>query len=130
MKKLYIILFVISVTNCTNPYAGDLADKWEVVIDDWLLKSYPFDVFDYINAPQGWNAEWETTLTFIANDPPGWKFVNWNLPSGHSYCVPNPVVDSKNPRKQVIFNSFKNMDPCNMALEIRSITPNFIKIEE
>ena len=130
MKKLYLILFVISLTNCSdyNPYAGDLADRWKVVIDNWDY--YPFDAYDYIDAPGGWSAEWETSLSFIASDPPGWRFINWNIPSWHSYCVPDPVVDPNNPRKQVIFNSVSRMSPCNMALEIHAITPNFIKIEE
>ena len=126
MKKLYIILFVISVTfSCT---LEDSDDTW--VVNAWYEgnEDFPFDVYDYIEAPQGWEALWGETLTFIATDPPGWKFVNWNTPSWYGYCEPKPLVHPDNPRMQVIYNDFYRMQPCNMPLRNINITPNFIKL--
>lgn len=121
MKKLLLIISVISLLSCEVDQ-GHYGKYWEAVLTDDFKQFEPFIV-----APNGWKAKWDETLTFEAQDIPGYTFVSWDLPSWYSSCMHRPVVDPNNPRIQIVHNPIDRMSPCNSPLEVVVLTPNYIK---
>ena len=127
MKKLYLILFVISVTSC-SVFDDDCIDGCTFKVYAYTRNNVPFDVYDYIEAPGGYEGLWGETLEFIALDPPGYKFVGYIGDSRRSYCYRVlPVVDPYNYRKAYVHGDIKNMAGCNLPNDENYITLKYVR---
>ena len=149
MKKLYLILFVISVTiSCTKPCLIEtdgsmtFCDTFYVVV--YTRNNVSFDPDDYIVIKGSFLTEeigtekqpitryherWGETITVTALDPPGYVFAGWYNDPLRGYCSRvEPVVDPEDYRTTYVQGDILNMNGCNMANKANLLAAKYVRI--
>lgn len=106
MKKVFTMLLVAA----TLMMSCEKGPREDFTVRAYSINPVPFEVVDYIIAPDGWAGEWGETLSFTAIDPPGYEFVKWVKDPNINYAYRiEPIVDPDNHRTTFVQGDLRNM---------------------
>ena len=137
MKKLFLLLILaITTTSCLSPndenfgcFVWGTCESQMFKVYAYSVDNVDFDVYGYIEAPDGWEAKWGKTLMFTAIDPPGYKFTGWVNDPQRSYCYRvEPDVDAVDFRTVYVYGDLNNMQGCNSPNDENYLAATYVKI--